>query len=413
MVSRFGLGGGTLEVMNSSFFQSNRIALLDALKKGALVVLTGHGEMQRLGDSAAQFEQEANFWYLTGIPAPDWWVILDGASGTEWLVAPDISEMQRVFDGSLDDATAHEISAIKTVLSRDEALRRLRELTKHHSVVYTTDQPQSAREHATFQLNHAQADLKKTLERIFQNVQLCNRELATLRTIKQPVEIAAIEQAVALTVSAFEAVMPLLRTARHEYELEAVFGYEFRRRGAMHAYEPIVASGTNACTLHYVRNDAPLSRRDLALFDVGARASGYAADISRTYALGTPTKRQRHIHAAVEQAQRQCIELLRPGLAIEEYHQATDGIMTEALRSVRLPVERYREFFPHAMGHSLGIEVHDVLAGYEVFQPGMVLTVEPGLYLREEGIGVRIEDDILITETGHRNLSSALSTALD
>lgn len=398
--------------MDSSFFRGNRESLLDALKKGALVVMTGYGEMQRTADSSIYFEQEANFWYLTGIDAPDWWVVLDGASGSQWLVAPDTSETQRVFDGSLDDETAYEVSGIKTVLPRDEALRRLRELTKHHSVVYTTEQPRHIKEHATFQLNHAQAELKKTLERMFQNVQSCNRELATLRTIKQPPEIMGIERAVKITAEAFEAVKPLLGTARHEYELDAVLGFEIRRRGAVHAYDPIVAAGQNACTLHYVRNDAPLRRRDLVLFDVGARVSGYAADISRTYALGTPTKRQIQVHEAVRVAQQECIRLLRPGLRFDEYQTASEQIMRAALESLALPTERYRGYFPHAMGHGLGIDVHDVLVGYDSFQPGMVLTVEPGLYVKEEGIGVRIEDDILITDAGHRNLSAGLSTAL-
>lgn len=396
--------------MDHVFFSTNRTALLDTLKKGALVVMTGYGEMQRGNDSAAYFEQEANFWYLTGIVAPGWWVILDGTHGTEWLVAPDVSDTQQVFDGSLSAEDVHRISGIKTVLTHDEASRRLRELAKHHSIAYTTEQPRHVRDHATFQLNHAQTELKKTLERTFQNVQLCNRELAQLRTIKQPVEIAAIQKAIDITVAAFEGMKPGLSKARYEYELEAVLGYEIRRRGAVHAYDPIVAGGLNACTLHYNRNEAPLTKKGLVLFDVGARYHGYAADISRTYAVSTPTKRQSAVHAAVRQAQAECIALLKPGLTFTEYYDHTERIMTQALESLKLSSERYRDYFPHAMGHGLGIDVHDVTSGYQELRPGMVLTVEPGLYIREESIGVRIEDDILITDNGHRNLSGRLST---
>lgn len=396
--------------MDHVFFSANRQALLDKLKKGALVIVTGYGEMQRGNDSAASFEQEANFWYLTGVTSPGWWLILDGASGTEWLVAPELSDMQQVFDGSLDKDDVHRISGIKTILTHDEATRRLRELAKHHSIAYTTEQPRHVRDHATFQLNHAQADLRKALERTFQNVQICNRELALLRTIKQPSEIATIQKAIDITVAAFEVMKPALKTARHEYELEAILGYEIRRRGAAHAYNPIVASGLNACTLHYGKNDAPLQKKNLVLFDVGARYHGYAADISRTYALSAPTKRQAAVHEAVRQAQADCIALLRPGFTFTEYYDHTERIMTRALASLQLSAERYREYFPHAMGHGLGIDVHDVLGGYQELQPGMVLTVEPGLYIKEEAIGVRIEDDILITENGHRNLSARLST---
>lgn len=399
--------------MDDTFFAGNRRALLDQLKKGALVVLTGYGEVQRSHDSSHRFEQEANFWYLTGIEEADWWLIMDGMNGTQWLVAPEIDKMQQIFDGAADTERATSVSGIKTILSRDEAVRRLRELVKHHSIVYTTEQPPYLREHAHFQLNSAQAEMKKTLERLFQNVQVCNREIAKLRTIKQPEEIVAIEKAVKLTISAFEKMKPVLSAARYEYELQAELDYHIRKQGAKgHAYDPIVASSINACTLHYVQNDAPLNRKGLVLFDVGARVGGYAADISRTYALRAPAKRQQAVHGAVRDAQTACIELLRPGLSFQEYQTRCEEIMKHALRSLNLSTERYRDYFPHAMSHGLGIDVHDPLAGYETLQPGMVLTVEPGIYIRDEAIAVRIEDDILITETGHKNLSRALSTEL-
>jgi len=398
--------------MDQTFFNANRQALLDKLQKGALVVVTGYGEVQRSHDSAHRFEQEGNFWYLTGIESPDWWLILDGTHGTQWLVVPDIDEVQQVFDGGIDKDSVFTTSGIKTVLTRDEALRRLRELARHHSIVYTTEQPSHLREHAHFQLNTAHAELKKTLERIFQNIQVCNRELAILRTIKSPVEIAAIQKAIDVTIAAFEVMRPTLSTARYEYELEATLSYEIRRRGAAgHAYDPIVASGLNACTLHYGQNANRLNKRNLVLFDVGARVGGYAADISRTYALSTPTKRQQAVHDAVVEVQTACIALLKPGFGFEEYELQAERIMKHALETLKLPVEDYRKYFPHAMGHGLGVDVHDAMAGYETMQPGMVLTVEPGIYIREEGIGVRIEDDILITEKGHRNLSASLSTS--
>lgn len=399
--------------MDSTFFTGNRQALLDLLKKGALVVMTGYGEVQRSHDSAHRFEQEANFWYLTGVEQADWWLIMDGAHGTEWLVTPDRDEIQEVFDGAADTERARAASGIKTILTRDEAMRRLRDLAKHHSIVYTTEQPTYLREHAHFQLNSAQAELKKILERTFQNVQTCTRELATLRTIKKPEEIETIEKAIQVTVTAFEHMKKALSVAKHEYELQAVLDYEIRRQGAWgHAYDPIVAGSLNACTLHYVQNDAPLNRKSLVLFDIGARIDGYAADISRTYALSTPTKRQVAVHDAVREAQAACIELLRPGLAFSDYHDQCEAIMKRALHGLGLSPDRYRDYFPHAMGHGLGINVHDPLAGYDSLQPGMVMTVEPGIYIRDEAIGVRIEDDILITDTGHKNLSAALSTAL-
>lgn len=399
--------------MTAEFFEGNRRALLDKLGHGALVVVTGYGEVQRGNDAAQLFEQEANFWYLTGIEAPGWWVIMDGNSGKSWLVRPEVEEMQQIFDGSLDSKTASKISGIKDIITRDDALNRLRALTKTHSVVYTVNHSRLVREHAHFQLNSAPPELQKMLERIFQKVQDCYRELAILRTIKQPEEIAAIERAIKATEVALKAVRAQFDSYKAEYEIEADLTHLIRRSGmAGHAYNPIIASGAHACTLHYHANQARLSKKQLVLIDVGARADGYAADISRTYAFGQPTKRQAEIHRIVEEAQKACIALLKPGLRFDDYQTSVDQIMTQAVVDAGFTADELHTYFPHAIGHGLGVDVHDTLAGYETLEPGMVLTVEPGIYIPEEGIGVRIEDDILITETGHRNLSGRLATEL-
>jgi Xaa-Pro aminopeptidase len=399
--------------MNAEFFEGNRQALLDRLGRGALVVVTGYGEMQRGNDAAHLFEQEANFWYLTGIEAPDWWLIMDGSSGVSWLVRPNVEEMQQIFDGSLDAKAAGRVSGVKHIITRDEALIKLRALTKTHSVVYTVNQSKLVREHTHFQLNTAQSELYKLLERTFQKVQDCYRDVAILRTIKQPEEIAAIEKAIKITNAALKLVYDTFDTYKGEYEIEADLTRHIRRTGAAgHAYSPIIAAGKNACTLHYHANNDKLVKKQLVLIDVGARVDGYAADISRTYAFGQATKRQREIHEIVQKAQTACIKLLKPGLRFDEYQTSVDTIMTEAVVAAGFTASDLHTYFPHAVSHGLGVDVHDTLAGYETLEPGMVLTVEPGIYIPEEGIGVRIEDDILITDTGHRNLSRQLSTDL-
>lgn len=148
------------------------------------------------------------------------------------------------------------------------------------------------------------------------------------------------------------------------------------------------------------------------LLDIGARVGGYAADITRTYAIGKPTKRQAQVHAAVAEAQAQIIALIEPLIGIEEYHRQVDVIMKRALMSLGLIAneqdDKYRTYFPHAISHGLGIDVHDALGRPNHLREGTVLTVEPGIYIPEEGIGVRIEDDILVTAKGKRNLSAKL-----
>ena len=400
----------------NDFFAANRASLATQLK-GGVIVMSAYSAMQRGNDMSFAFEQEANFWWLTGIEVPDWWLIIDGTRGKSWLAAPTISEAHQIFDGSLSFEQAQVVSAVDSVITHAEALDLLRDLAKKHSTVYALgDQPHA--EYLDFVLNPATKKLHDTLDRLFASVQDCRRELAQLRAIKQPQEIAAMKQAINLTTDAFERVQQMLPSLRYEYEVEAEFSYYFRRHGARgHAYDPIVASGGNACTLHYVDNDSKLKKRQLLLLDIGARSGGYAADITRTYALGEPTKRQLAVHKAVQDAQRQIVALLKPDLLVEEYHRDVDGIMKHALVSLGLMKDEndetnYRKYFPHAISHGLGVDVHDSLGGPRYLQQGMVLTVEPGIYIPEEGIGVRIEDDILITATGHSNLSGRLSTDL-
>ena len=402
--------------MTSDFFKGNRDSIVNQLK-GGLVVISAYAGMQRGNDSAFKFEQEANFWWLTGIEVPDWWLIIDGTRGRSWLVAPSLSDSRVIFDGSLSPEDAVKISGVDEVIARDDALMMLRTLAKKHSVVHTLGEQPYA-EYLDFTLNPASKKLYESLDRIFNSVSDCRKELAGLRAIKQPEEIAVMKQAINLTMGAFEHIKERLPDFTYEYEIEAEFSYWFTRRGAKgHAYDPIVATGSNACTLHYIDNDSKLKKRDLLLLDIGARVSGYAADITRTYALGEPTKRQNEVHEAVQIAQQKIIRLIRPELLVEEYQQKVDEIMGDAMISLGLiksktDEKNYRKYFPHAVSHGLGVDVHDSLGGLKYFKPGMVLTVEPGIYIPEQGIGVRIEDDILVTEKGHTNLSSRLSTDL-
>lgn len=396
--------------MNKQFFIQNRRALYEKLGSGGFIVITGYSEMQQTHDMAAPFVQEANFWYLTGIEAPDWWLIIEG-SGKTFAVAPEIDSVKQTFDGSLDSERAKQISGVDRVIGRDEAMNIIRTSTRGHSISYTVDQPKYIREHAGFHLNPAQHELRQLLERTYPNVSDCSKELATLRTIKQPEEINMITRAVKISVDAFKKMKEELGSYKFEYEAEAKLTHEIRRVGATgHAYAPIVAGGEHACTLHYVQNNSPLEKKSMLLFDVGAKYGGYAADISRTYAVGKPSKRACDVHDAVREARAEIITLMKPGLGFVEYQKHVDQIMERALEKLKLDPSKLHEYMPHAIGHGLGVDVHDTLAGYDGLQPGMVLTVEPGIYLPDEGIGVRIEDDIVITDKGHKNLSGSLDT---
>lgn len=394
-----------------SFFRANRAGLATELE-GGLIVLTGYAEMQRRADQAFLFEQESNFWYLTGISAPNWKVVYDGLRHHTWLVRPKLSEVERIFSGEADSTALREQSGADEVIDEADLEQLLRQLKRTHGAAYTIT-PEPA-DRYSFVQNPAPKQLTRLLERNFPSVNDCKAEIARLRAIKQPNEIQAIERAVKLTVEAFESIHDTFDSVRYEYDIEAVATNIFRRNGVYHAYDPIVGTGKNACTLHYIANHDRLRKKQLVLCDIGASYDGYAADITRTYAYGEITKRQQAVMDALAQAQKAIIRLIKPEVTFVSYIEQTDQIMAEALRSLGFSGDDTRDlvyrYMPHAVSHGLGIDVHDSLGGYKEFRPGMVLTVEPGIYLHDEAIGTRIEDDILVTESGHRVLSARLAS---
>ncbi len=397
-------------MVSADLYKTRREKISQALK--APLIVSAFEAMQQTNDSSAPFVQESNFFWLTGINEPGWKLIL--ANDKSMLVSAFKTEVQRIFDGGMSASEATLISGVDTVINLDEYKAALEAIGKNERTVYTIfKHPHS--KYFDFALNPAIAKNQKQLNSIFSDVQDARKELSKLKAIKSEEEIQLIKKAVALSVDAFNDVHANLKNAQHEYEIEAQLSYAFRITGAEgHAYQPIVGTGKNACTLHYIANNDSLVQNGTVLIDAGAKVGNYAADITRTYALGQPSEREIAVHAEVEKAHKAIIDLIKPGESFETYQTSVDTIMKAALENLGLlkTEKDYRKYFPHAISHGLGIDVHDSLGGYDTFQPGMVLTVEPGIYIPEEGIGVRIEDDILVTINGNENLSAALPTSL-
>ncbi len=398
--------------MISAELYKKRREILNTNLGGEPAIFTAFSAMQQTNDSSAPFVQESSFFWLTGLTEPDWKLVV--CDGESWLVAPDKTDIQRIFDGGISAEEAGNISGIETTLSAGEYKELLIRLAGQHPAVHTIfKHPHS--KYYDFVLNPALKKLRKQLEGIFEEVKDCRQTLSKLKAVKSSEEIEFIQQAIDISIDGFKKVKDSLSLSRHEYEIEAQLSHSFRSAGADgHAYQPIVGMGKNACTLHYIANNDPLPKDGMVLIDAGARVTGYAADITRTYALGDPSQREKDVHAEVERAHEAIIQIIKPGLSFKEYQDQVDTIMKRALTHLNLlnKPEDYHTYFPHAISHGLGIDVHDSLGGYDSLQPGMVLTVEPGIYIPEEGIGVRIEDDILVTEVGNRNLSAALPTSL-
>lgn len=393
--------------MENSFFRQSRKLIVDQIEDGAVVVLGAYQKMQISGDAVAAFQQEGNFWYTTGIEESDWRLIFTHQK--TWLVRPAISETEQIFEGSLSDSDAQKVSGADEVIDVSAASQLLDQLSAQGVELYTL----KAHPHESsfgFAINPAPGQLVTELTGKFQKVKDIRPIISRLRAIKRPEEIGAIERAVEITIAAFNEARNILPVARYEYEVEAAMTAAIRRVDAIHAYEPIVAAGLNACTLHYGKNNTQLNPGELLLIDVGARKNGYAADITRTYGVGAIKSRQQTLHNRLAEAHRDIIELLRPGVSFTEYQKMSDEIMKDFLGSVGLLHREsdYRRYFPHAVTHGLGIDVHDSLGGYTRIEAGMVLTVEPGVYIPEEKTGVRLEDTIIITDEGSRNLSEGL-----
>ncbi len=256
--------------------------------------------------------------------------------------------------------------------------------------------------------------------------------LHDLRLFKSRAELALMRQAASIAAEAHLAAMSVARPGRHEYEVEAALLHTMRSRGAVASFPPIVAGGANACTMHYQANRALLNEGDLLLVDAGAEVECYASDISRTYPVsGRYSREQRALYEVVLTAQEAAIDAVRPGLPFDAAHRAAVRVITEGLCQLKLlkgSVDRaieqgsYKAFFPVKTGHWLGLDVHDV-GDYRIdgqpreLEPGMVVTVEPGIYVppdlpgvdaRWRGIGIRIEDDVVVTRDGHEVLTAAV-----
>ncbi|HVI60934.1 MAG TPA: Xaa-Pro aminopeptidase [Candidatus Saccharimonadales bacterium] len=403
----------------SEFFAANRARLRELFTGTAPIVMTANGLLQRGADSPFSFAQDANFWYLTGIDEPDVVLVMD--RDKEYLIVPGRDENRQAFDGAVDSQSLSRRSGIQEIYDDREGWEQLEGRLKKVKHVATLTPPPAYVEYYALYTNPARAALVARLKAGREDLALLDLtpHLIRMRMVKQPAELAAIQKAIDITAASLrQATRPAqLAKYAYEHELEAAVAHGFRRRGARgHAFEPIVAGGQRACTLHNVANDGALAAGELVILDVGAEVEHYAADLTRTVSLGRASRRQESVHAAVLEAQRFAFGLLKPGVLLKDYQQEIEHFLGEKLRELGLiktiSHDSVRRYCPHAVSHFLGLNVHDIGDYDRPLEPGVVLTVEPGIYIAEEGLGVRIEDDVLITERGCKILSDKLPRGL-
>lgn len=407
------------DLFSAAFFAGNRARLRELHADTSLIVLTANGLLQRGSDEAFPFHQDRSFWYFTGVDEPDVLLVMDG--NEEYLIVPEREIVREAFDGAVDVKATARISGIETILGSEEGWRRLEMRLKKVPHVATLAANPPYLDMWGMYTNPARATLVRRLEQAHSGIEIVDvrMQVARMRMVKQPVELTAVQRAIDITIDTMEEILQpkQLATYAHEYEIEADLSRGFRRRGGSgHAFTPIIASGKRACTLHNVTNNGALGPGELLTLDVGADFAHYSADITRTAARGTPTSRQKAVHVAVQEAVDFAVSLLKPGVRLHDYEEQMEHFIGEKLHELHLiksiTREHVRRFFPHATSHFLGLDTHDAGDYDQLLEPGVILTVEPGIYIPAEGIGVRIEENVVITPKGPKVLTKRLPRSL-
>ena len=418
-------------------YRLRRQMLAKQLPLHSVAIIPAAKEVLRNGDADYRFRQQSDFYYLTGFQEPDAVLVVISAPEVQSILFTrprNISEEQWQGKRLGPEAACAALSVDKaySIEELDTQLPTL--LLDKQALVYAIGQDMVWDRRLIKALKQSKQQLRSG-RTVPESMLDLSPVMGELRLIKSSEEIACMREAARITVAAHQRAMRVCRHMRFEYELEAELLYEFTRQGCRApAYDSIVASGNNACTLHYTANDGPLTAGDLVLIDAGAEFACYAADVTRTFPVsGQFSAEQRAIYELVLAAQQAAIAAVRPGVAWDTMQKTVVSILTQGLVDLQIlqgnvsdliETNAYKPFYMHNSGHWLGLDVHDCgryrIAGlWRDLTPGMVLTVEPGIYIshgmpnldpRWWGIGVRIEDDILVTEQGYDNLTGALQS---
>lgn len=432
-------------MISQAIYQQRRADLVSQCAPSSIVIIPAATLVTRSNDTEYPFRQDSDFWYLTGFNEPDGFLLLSNqlsgegsaAMASVAFVLPTDAHAEIWHGRRLGADAAPEALGVDEAYDLDTIDELLPELLNgHQHLYYCLDKyPQAD---AVVQAALAQCkNAPKQSMTAPTSINDVSMILHAMRRIKSEAELKVMRQAGMISSDAHKRAMQFVRPGVFEYQLEAELHHEFAMRGAKYpAYGTIVGSGENACILHYTENNAQIKDGDLVLIDAGCELAGYAADITRTFpANGVFSPVQRELYQVVLDAQLAALEILAPGNTIAQAMQSAVkvtvrgllklGILTGELDEL-IEQEAWRPYFMHGLGHYLGLDVHDVgiykQNGEDIaLEPGVVITVEPGIYIAPDskapaqyrGIGIRIEDDIVITESGHEILTAGVPKSID
>lgn len=407
--------------LSSQLYIANRARLARKIEKGGLAVFTSNDIYPTSADGSMPFKQASDIFYLTGVDQEETILVIfpsaNSSAHKEILFVKETSEHIAVWEGAkLTKEQARNQTGIQNIQWVQDFDKTMRVLMNEALSLYLND---NAHTRATIEVETREMRLSKKLRAEYPHHTIARIAPAMhhLRAVKQEEEIQQLQKAIDITRAGFERVLQFVKPGVLEYEIEAEFAHEFLRRGSRgFAYTPIIASGANACVLHYIANDQPCKDGDIILLDVGAEYGNYNADMTRCIPVnGKFSQRQKEVYNAVLRVMKAATELLRPGTMIGEYHKAVGELMTKELVDLKLismddvknqnPTwPAYKKYFMHGTSHFLGLDVHDVGDWNIPMQVGNVFTVEPGIYIPEEGLGIRIENNVVIEHNRTRNL---------
>ena len=392
--------------MDSSIFKSRREKLGASLENGDMLIIFSADEPSGI----SRFLQNNNFLYLTGIVDVSeavYALYKSNEKTHEMLFIKRNIPEKIVWDGAkMYPEEAQELSGIENIKFVDEFEDTILMSLNISKKVYINAGLQQLRKPLTPALFFVSKVKERVIHLSFHDV---NQLMMPLRSIKDQTEIDNLTKAIEITGIGLDSIFRNAKAGMHEYELEAMLFYEMRRRGlTQFGFAPIIACGVNATTLHYIKNDTQIQDNELVLCDVGALYNNYSADITRTFPIEENfSDRQKEVYSAVLNVQKAIIEMIKPGVGMADLNKKTTELIGEACVKLGLieDPKDYTKYYMHSVGHHLGMDTHDLGPRDSILKEGMVITVEPGIYIPEEKIGVRIEDDILVTADGHKNLS--------
>ena len=394
---------------------------MDAMENKGLALFFSNDIYPTSADGTLPFKQAADVFYLSGVDQEETILLLfpdaHDPRDKEILFSLETSEELAIWHGAkLTKSEATEQTGIQNVQWLGNFDSTLHRLMAEADVLYLNDN-QHTRAISPVETSEIRENERIRAKYPNHTVGRSAPILHKIRSVKSDEEIVQMQRACDITKAGFDRILQFVKPGVMEYEIEAEFMHEFLRRGSRgFAYTPIIGSGFNACVLHYIENDCECKDGDVILMDVGAEYGNYASDMTRCIPVsGRFTDRQKAVYKSVYSVMQDAMKLLKPGVSLHEYHKEVGELMTKQLLDLKLidkhDVEKqnpawpaHKKYFMHGTSHFIGLDVHDVGLWHEPIQEGNVFTVEPGIYIREENLGIRLENDIVIKKDGFVDL---------